>query len=212
MNPLGDGDPVDPLGAGVDPFDPRALMRRQLFERRTVTLTGHLDDREANEVGAALMTLDATGDDPVQLRMDCSGGTVGAALTLMDIIGLLGVPVRAICVGQSVGPAVGVLAVCHHRQVTPHSRLRLSEPPVEFRGGARQLEQLAASHGDQWHGFCARLAEGTGQPVDRIRRDTADGVFLTAAEAVDYGLADEVATPVNRIVRLPGRPMGFGRR
>jgi ATP-dependent Clp protease protease subunit len=188
------------------------VIRRQLFDRRVVTLGGRLDEEEANRVGVALMALDATGDESVHLQIDSGEGSVGAALTLMDIIELLGVPVRAMCMGQAIGPSVGVLAVCHHRMVSPRARLRLFEPPVELSGSARQLEQMAAAHLDRWTLFCSRLSELTGQPLERVVDDAAAGRFLTAEEAVGYGLADEVATPQARMYRLPGRPMGFGPR
>jgi ATP-dependent Clp protease protease subunit len=210
MSPAAEGPTVDPQsGAGWS--DPSDLLRRQLFERRMVALTGRLDDEQANGVGVALMALDASGDEAVQLQIASDDGTIGAALALMDIVELLGVPVRATCVGAA-GPALGVLAVCHHRTVSPHARLRLYEPPVEFTGRARQLEQMATMHMDQWGQFCTRLAEVTGQPVDRLRSDAATGRFLTAEEAVRYGLADEVAAPDARVYRLPDRPMGFGPR
>lgn len=63
-------------------------MQRQLFERRIVSLTGDLDDEAANTLGVALMTLDATGDDPVRLQIDSGDGTVTAALAVMDIVDL----------------------------------------------------------------------------------------------------------------------------
>jgi ATP-dependent Clp protease protease subunit len=202
---------VDPeVGTGWP--DPQDLLSRRLFERRMVALTGRLDDQQANRVGVALMALDASGDDAAHLQIASDDGNVGAALTLMDIVELLGVPVRATCVGQASGPALGVLAVCHHRTVSPHARLRLYEPAVEFAGDAHQLQQMAAMHLDQWGQFCSRLAEVTGQPLDRVRSDAAAGRFLTAEEAVGYGLADEVAGPDARVYRLPDRPMGFGPR
>ena len=200
-----------PMGVdgGSEPDGPRAWMRRQLFERRIVSLTGNLDDEAANAVGLALMTLDATGDDPVHLQIDSDGGTVAAALAVMDIVDLLGIPVRVSCIGQVVGPAVGVLAVGSHRSVSPHTRLRLFEPSVEVRGNARQVEQLAAMHLDRWQAFCARLSEATGQPADKVGEDAARGRFFSAEEAVRYGLADEVADRDVRLYQMPGRPIGF---
>ena len=189
-----------------------AMVRQQLFERRIVLLSGVLDDQTATSVGAGLMTLDATGDDPVQLQIDSGDGSVGAALALMDIIDLLGVPVLTWCKGQAVGPALGVLAVGTHRMVSPHAQLRLFEPSLSVRGNARQIEQLATAHLDQWSNYCSRLSSATGQPVDCVRDDAARGRYLSGPEAVDYGLADEVATPTARVYHLPSRPIGFGKR
>jgi ATP-dependent Clp protease, protease subunit len=200
--------PDSPDG-GDGATDPRQWMRRRLFDRRVVVLDGTLDDPRCAEVGAGLMTLDADGDEAIDLQIDCAGGSTGAALTLMDIIDLLGVTVRAWCTGQAVGPAVGVLAVCPRRTLSPHARLHLVEPRVEFEGNARHLQQEAEAHAAQWSTFCRRLAEATGQPLDRIEEDAARGRFLTASEAVEYGLVDDVATPATPGERLPGRSLGF---
>jgi ATP-dependent Clp protease, protease subunit len=186
-------------------------LRVQLFQRRTVMLTGELDDQTANALAMALMTLDADGDDAVHLRIDSGGGSVACALALMDVIDLLGVPVGAVCMGQAVGPAVGVLAVCSRRILAPHARLGILEPTAEFGGTAHQIEQLASAHVDRWTVFCTRLGEATGQPVDRILEDASRGCFLTAEQALDYGLADELASPDSRITSLPGHSIGFGR-
>jgi ATP-dependent Clp protease protease subunit len=187
-------------------------MYKKLFDLRIVLLSGPLDDSVAHEVGAALMTLDAVGDGPVHLQIDSDGGTLTAALTLIDIIDVLGVPVRASCVGQAAGPAVGVLAVCSQRLMSAHARVRLVEPSLELRGSARQLEQLASAHADQWTAFCTRLSEACGQPLAQVLDDAGHGRFLSAQEAIDYGLADEVAAPDAQVYRLPGRPIGFGPR
>jgi ATP-dependent Clp protease protease subunit len=201
--------PGGPDGGSAAAVDPQEWLRRRLFDRRVVILDGPLDDARSNQVGASLMTLDANGDGAIDLQIASRGGTTGAALALMDVVDLLGVPVRAWCTGQAAGTAVGVLAVCDHRTMSPHARLHLTEPSVEFEGSARLLQQLAAAHADHWARFCHRLAEATGQAVDRVEDDTARGRFLTASEAVAYGLVDDVATPDARIQRLPGRPMGF---
>ena len=99
----------------ADTGDPRSWMRKQLFDRRIVLLSGPLDDQAGNEIGATLMTLDALGRRTGAPADRQRWGTLSAALALMDIIDVLGVPVRASCVGQAAGPAVGVLAVCSHR-------------------------------------------------------------------------------------------------
>jgi ATP-dependent Clp protease, protease subunit len=199
-------------GGDIGPGDPRSWMERQLFDRRIVLLSGPLDAEQANVVGVALMTLDAIGDEPVQLQIDSSDGTIDAALSLMDVVDLLGVPVHAACIGQVAGPVVGVLAVCSYRTMAPHAHLRMFEPSIEVEGNAQQLRQLATLHLERWTVFCTRLAQITGQPLDRLRQEASAGRYLSAEEAVNYGLVDEVATPDARMYRLPGRTFGFGPR
>jgi ATP-dependent Clp protease protease subunit len=188
------------------------FLRGQMFDRRVVLVSGRLDDESGNRAAIEMMTLDATGDDPVTLQIDSGDGTVTAALALMDVIDLLGVPVHGVCVGQAGGPAVGVLAVCHRRTIAPSARLRLNEPPVEAAGNARQLQQWVAAHHDRWSAFCRRVATATNRPEEEVRADFEAGPFLTADEAVTYGLADEVARPDARILPFPSRMMGFGSR
>ena len=62
-------------------------LQKQLFERRIVLVTGRLDDAAANEAAAALMTLDATGEEPIELHLDSPGGTLEAAFVLIDMLG-----------------------------------------------------------------------------------------------------------------------------
>ena len=106
---------------------------------------------------------------------------------------------------------MGVLAVCPHRILAPHARLGILEPTAEFGGTAHQIEQLASAHVDQWTVFCTRLGEATGQPLDRILEDAARGCFLSAEEALAYGLADEIGVARFADHPLPGRPIGFRR-
>jgi ATP-dependent Clp protease protease subunit len=203
---------MNPMEHLTDGADWGAALRNRLFDRRVVLLSGRLDDEVANRVGVELMTLDATGDDPITLQIDSGDGAVAPALALMDVIDLLGVPVHAACVGQVAGPSVGVLAICSRRTVAPHARIRMYEPSVEVHGNARQLQQWVAAHREQWTAFCTRLALVTGRTADELGTDFEAGRYLTAAEAVSYGLADEVAQPEARIHQFPGPPVGFGRR
>ena len=188
---------------------PQEWMRRRLLERRVVTLVGPLDDAGATDIGAALMTLDADGDGSVELRLDSPAGSTGAALALMDVIDLLGVEVHGWCTGQVIGPPVGILAVCHRRTISPHARVRLAEPRVQFEGDARLLQRLAEEHTARWAMFCARVAEATGRTAAQIGEDAADGRFLNPAEAVAYGIVDRVAAPEATVGRLPPRSLGF---
>ena len=103
-------------------------LARRLLAQRVVLLHGPLDDLSVTRVAAELMTLDAEGDDPVTLRVDCGEAALAPALTLMDVVELMGVPVRALCLGQVGSGAVGVVAVCAHRAAMPSTRFSSSEP------------------------------------------------------------------------------------
>jgi ATP-dependent Clp protease protease subunit len=187
----------------------RRSVRDRLFDQRVVFLWGHLDDSLANQLAAELMTLDATGDDPVQLHIDSPGGTLEAALCLVDVIDLLGVELTATCVGQAAGPAIGPLAVAHHRRATPHARFRLCEPVVDLSGPARELDAQAAHHRAQLRRFCERLAVSLGTAAQTLEGDLASGRFLDADQALEYGLIDEICGPGARVYPMPGPRLGF---
>jgi ATP-dependent Clp protease protease subunit len=199
-----------PHPSGGQPGDPgRPSVRDRLFDQRVVFLWGRLDDALASQLAIELMTLDADGDDPIQLHIDCPGGTLDAALALIDVIDLLGVELTATCVGQAAGPALGPLAVAHRRRATPHARFRLSEPVFELSGPARELDAWAANHRAQFRRFCERLAAALKTSPETLQGDLATGRFLDAEQALAYGLIDEICAPGARVYPMPGRGLGF---
>jgi ATP-dependent Clp protease protease subunit len=167
----------------------------QLFGRRTVLVATTLDDETASRVAAELMTLDALGDDPIELWVNCHGGTFDAALVVMDVIDLVGVPVRATCLGRAQGPAVGVLAVSHHRAAAPHSHLRFDAPESSVAGPISQVvraaEELTRRHAE----FCRRVASASGQTVEWVEDALRTRRTFEPIEAVRAGLLDEIAAP-----------------
>ena len=184
-------------------------LAQRLFEQRVVLVHGPLDDTSAARVSAELMTLDAEGDEPVSLRIDSGEGSLALALTLMDVVELMGVPVRALCLGQAGAAAIGIVAVCAHRSAMPSTRFVLREPTTQTEVHARNVAQWAELRADERRRFCARLAAAVGKPVEQVEEDLGRGVLMGAAEAVDYGVLDEVCRPDADIRRLPGPPIGF---
>jgi ATP-dependent Clp protease protease subunit len=173
-------------------------LQKKLFERRIVLLTGRLDDHMASEAAAALMTLDATSDAPIDLHVDSLDGTVDAAFILIDTLDGLRAPVRAHCRGQVGGPAIGVVAAADRRSAAPHTRFRFAQPTAQFSGTP---EQLASQNSQQqallWR-FYARLAQVTGRPAEEIAEDIRQGLCLDAREALDYGLVEEISRRAER--------------
>jgi ATP-dependent Clp protease protease subunit len=184
-------------------------LGQRLFEQRVVLLHGPLDDLGVARVAAELMTLDAGGDDPISLRIDSGEGSLALALTLMDVIELLGVPVRALCLGQVGGPAIGVVSVCDHRAAMPSTRFALREPTTQLEAHVRNVAQWAELRADERRRFCERVAAAVGKTADLVTDDLHTGLFLSAAEAVTYGIIDEVSGRQAEIRQLPGPPIGF---
>jgi ATP-dependent Clp protease, protease subunit len=179
-----------------------------LFDRRTLLLTGALDDLTAGTLAAQLMALDAAGDEPITLQVNGGGGTLTATATVMDTIDLLGVPVHATCLGRAEGPALFVLTVCHERSAGPSSRLRLDEPATETTGPAGQLADWAAMVKGQLDHVLDRVTAAS--RLDRPDLDEAvrRGRSFSPDEALAAGLIDRIAKPEADIVRFP-RPVGF---
>jgi ATP-dependent Clp protease protease subunit len=167
----------------------------RLFEQRVVMAHGELDDEAATSLCAQLLTLDAEGDEPIRLEMQGLTAGLPAALTVMGVLDVVGVPVRAYAGGQIGGPALGVLAAAAERRAYPNAMFKLSEPRVGFEGSATSL----AAHEEQVRVMLdqlyLRLASVTGREVDEIRADARRGRYLTADEAVRYGLIHGPAAP-----------------
>jgi ATP-dependent Clp protease protease subunit len=178
-----DGLPSGSIGGGLG---------EAMFERRMVQIRGPLDDAAAADVAARLMTLDALGDDPIDVIVDAAGGTLDAALAVADTIDLLGVPTHATCLGRAEGPAVLVLAVAEQREVSPNARIRLSAPDVSGEVRPADADAWLEQHRDRLDRFVLRLAQATNQRIERVREDLLAGRTFDAEAAVEYGMADHV--------------------
>ena len=187
---------------------PQVLAKR-LFEQRVVLLSGPLNEATATRASAELMTLDAEGDDAVTLRIDSAEGSLALALTLMDVIELMGVPVQALGLGQVGGPAIGVLSVCHHRAAMPSTRFWWREPTTQLETRAGEVEQWAQLRSDERHRFIERVAVAVGKSAASVAETLASGAFMTAQEAHDFGLIEEICRPKGEIRQMPGPPIGF---
>lgn len=168
-------------------------LAERLFERRMVTLTGSIDPEAANRAAASLALLDASDDDPVELRLCDVDADLDTALTLLDTIDLMGVPVHATCLGGLTGAAVAILAVADHRRAGPHATVQLCEPRTRRSGHARDVAAHAEDHLRRLRMLQERIAEACRRTVDVVAADMRGHRTLTAEEARGYGLVDAIA-------------------
>jgi ATP-dependent Clp protease protease subunit len=184
------GAPADDLRAGV---------YGKLLARRTVLLDRALDMDVATMVAAQLMSLDADDERPVTLVVNSAGGPLDAAATVLDTLATMAAPVDTTCLGQAGGTAALVVASgTGRRRAGAGARFSLRLPDVELRGPASRLDQEVAHLGVLRDMVLDRLVEVTGADRRMVARDVDRGRTLTAAEAVPYGLVDEVLTRDDR--------------
>lgn len=174
------------------PHPPPGWLQERLFERRVVFVSGPLDDALAARVAAELLTLDQTGDGPIDLYLDSPDGTLEAAFVVIDTVGALHAPVRVYCRGRVSGPAIGIVAAADRRVAFAHTRFRLCQPVGRFAGTAEEVAVHSRQQRDLLWSLQAGVARITGRPVEEVAADMRRGHFLDAAAALDYGLVDEI--------------------
>lgn len=173
-------------------------LGERLLDRRIVTVSGPLTAEATNRAAASLALLDASGDDPIQLRLHDvqpePPAELDTVLTLLDTVDLVGVPVHATCLGRLIGAAVVLLAVADHRVAGANAVLTLREPRARFIGSPADAGVHAERFRQQLRLLQQRLAEACHRPLDTVRDDLRAGGVLTAEQARDYGLVDAVTS------------------
>jgi ATP-dependent Clp protease protease subunit len=170
------------------PFGDQVMS--SLFARRIVVVHGELTSDKASETAAALLTLDALGDEHVELRLQAPMATWEAAGVLIDVIDVLGVPVHTVALGLVGGGAVGVLAAGSHRAISPHARLHLRHPDTAAWGRPGDISRTIEAQISLQAEFQRLLAERTGRPVLEIEEEWGRGGYLDAPSAIALGYAD----------------------
>ena len=182
-------------GKTPEPPDRRRLsawLQERLFERRIVLVSGRLDADIAAEAAAALMTLDTTGEEPIDLHLDSADGTLESVFVLIDTADLLRARLRIHCRGQVGGPAIGVVAAADYCSAAAHTRFRLFQPTTQFSGPPDQIASYSRQQQELLWRLHARLAHLTKRPAEEIAEDMRRGRYLDATEALAYGLIDEI--------------------
>lgn len=201
------GRPARPETPGGSPFGSSpelsglpSWLEERMFGERIVLLRGPVTGEAASRASAALLTLDALGNDAVQLHISAPDGDLSAAFALVDTLDVMRVPVHAMATGEVGGAAIGVYAAARKRIAFPHARFHLAEPHITAGiGTATEVASAAGRYLQALEDLVVRVAAVTGQPRSRVEDDFSAGRFLTAAQAKEYGLVQEiVSTPPKR--------------
>ena len=173
----------------------------RLLKDRVVFLGREIDDAVANVIVAQLLFLDA--EDPgkdIMLYINSPGGSFTAGLSIYDTMQFLHCDVATVVTGQAASMASFLLAsgAKGKRYALPHASVMIHQPLAGFQGQAKDIEIHAKEILRARDTINELYAKHTGQPVDKIARDTDRDNFMTAAEAKDYGLVDEVLTTLKK--------------
>lgn len=183
--------PMLPMWEQVEPPALRDLADR-LLDERIVVVSGELDDQLANRTISQLLVL-GRHRDPIELHLTCERSQLAAALTLADAVDVISSPVRAMVRGVMRGPAVAVLCACEHRVAHHNALFILSLPSTGISAGsAQEVVHLSQQLELQEEQLRTRICAVTGRSDEQVAQDLSAGRFLTASEAKDYGLVEEV--------------------
>jgi ATP-dependent Clp protease protease subunit len=199
------GPPAEPLHAeGVTRAFTEGEWLGHLYERllakRVILAHGRVDDPAATTLTAQLLTLDAEAIEPIHLQLRVSVTEPEAAVTLIDVLDQMLAPVCATVLGEIGGASLAVLAAAPLRRAAPHATFRLVEPCGRLlKPGMTATAAGLGAEADRRNALLdilyGRIAARAGKAVDEVRRDAQQKRYLTAVEALEYGLADEIAVP-----------------
>ncbi|MFZ5651440.1 MAG: ATP-dependent Clp endopeptidase proteolytic subunit ClpP [Bacillota bacterium] len=167
----------------------------RLLKDRIILIGGPIDDHVANLVVAQMLFLEA--EDPekdIQVYINSPGGVITAGMAIYDTMKYVKCPVSTICVGQAASMGAFLLSAGTRgkRFSLPYARIMIHQPLGGIQGQATDIDIQAKEILRMKDVLNKLLSEHTGQPLDRVTRDTERDFFMSAAEAKDYGIIDEV--------------------
>ncbi|MBK0392989.1 ATP-dependent Clp endopeptidase proteolytic subunit ClpP [Ramlibacter algicola] len=182
---------IEQSGRGERSYDIYSRMLRE----RVIFLVGPVNDQTANLVVAQLLFLESENPDKdISLYINSPGGSVSAGLAIYDTMNFIKPDVSTLCTGMAASMGAFLLAAGAKgkRFSLPHSKIMIHQPLGGMQGQATDIE-IHANEILKTRALLNKiLADKTGQPLDRIERDTERDYFLSADEARDYGLVDQV--------------------
>jgi ATP-dependent Clp protease protease subunit len=176
--------------------NPAALVENALFKSRTILLTGGIDFKQARMVCERMLALSAESDEPILMILSSPGGHVESGDMIHDMIKFVTAPVKVLGSGwvASAGALIYAAAQKENRYSLPNTRYLLHEPRGGVGGQATDVEIQAREIIKMRERLNRIFADATGKSIEQIKKDTDRDFWMSAQEAVDYGL-------VNKIIR-----------
>ena len=170
----------------------------RLLKERIIFVVGPIDDNVANLVVAQMLFCESkNADKDIQLYINSPGGSVTAGLAIYDTMQFVNCEVSTLCVGQAASMGAFLLAGGQKgkRYCLPNSRVMIHQPSGGSQGQASDIEIQAQEILFLRNRMNEIMASHTGRSVDELARDTERDNFMTAQDALDYGMIDKIQEP-----------------
>ncbi len=173
----------------------------RLLKDRIIFIGTPIDDHVANVVIAQLLFLQTEDPDKdIHLYINSPGGTVSSGLAIYDTMQYVKPDIATYCIGQaaSMGALLLAAGTPGKRFALPHSRIMIHQPIGGFYGSATDVEIHAKEILKMKEILNTILSKHTGQPFEKVQADTERDYFMSAQEAKDYGIVDDVITSIKK--------------
>ena len=170
----------------------------RLLKDRIIFLSGEIDDTTANLVVAQMLFLEMEDPDKeINLYINSPGGSVSAGLAIYDTMQYIKADVETICIGMaaSMGAFLLTAGAKGMRRILPNAEVMIHQPLGGAQGQATDIlihAEYITKIKNKLNGI---LAQRTGQPLEKVMADTERDHFLSAEEALEYGIVDEIVPP-----------------
>jgi ATP-dependent Clp protease protease subunit len=170
----------------------------RLLKDRIIFLTTPIDDQVAGLIVAQMLFLETQDPEKeIYFYINSPGGYVTAGLAIYDTMQYIKPPVVTVCLGMAASMAAVLLAGGHKgkRLILPHARVMIHQPWGGVQGQATDIEIEAKEIGRLKKMLNNILANHTGQPLEKVEKDTERNFYMSAEEAVEYGIVDKIVEP-----------------
>ncbi|VAW35686.1 ATP-dependent Clp protease proteolytic subunit [hydrothermal vent metagenome] len=180
---------------------PKKSMMDRLLETRTITIFGEIDMKLAQEIVEKLMLLAADSDDDIKIFINSPGGHVESGDTIFDMIRFVKPTVKVVGTGwvASAGALIYSATDRENRYSLPNTRFLLHQPMGGVRGQAQDIAIEAEEILKMRERLNRIFAEQTGQPLEKVTKDTDRNFWMSAEEAVEYGLVGQIIGSADEI-------------
>ena len=184
---------IEQTGRGERSFD----IYSRLLNDRIIFLGEEINSVSANLVVAQLLHLESQdAEKDISLYINSPGGEVYSGLAILDTMNFIKPQVSTICVGMAASMAAVLLSAGAKgkRFCLPHSKVMIHQPSGGAQGQQTEIEIVAEEIKKTRRELNQILSDASGQPIEKVQADTERDNYLTAAEALDYGLIDRIVT------------------